>query len=159
MTMRFTDALQCVETSAGWRHAPADAQGVSTHELDDGLCLRLSCPDGRRFIASCALGTFPDGADADSAASRERIGLLCAAAIRAEPSVLSVREGRLELHRVVDLDEAEPAGLADAVAGLLNDAARWRARLSEGGLRPASSSPFSMGSFGSAAWFPGDIAV
>lgn len=141
--MRFQDALRSVEAAAGWKSGRADGEGIFSFELDEGPGVRFVAPDARTLVLFCDLGSFPS--EEEDEAARERIGALALAALRFERSILSVRRGRIELHRRLDLAGAQPADVVRETTDLLNDAAQWRERL-EGGKNP-SASPFSFGSF------------
>lgn len=163
MTMGFDEARRAVEAAAGWKAGTSiveDGMNAWTYALADGR-ITFAAPDARTFVAFVRVGAYPIAPEA--APERERIGRLAAAAMREERSVLSLRGGELELHRSLDLAYADEAAVVTLVTELLNDAARWRVRLSEGGgssdSNNSSASPFSMGGFDAGAWFPGDIAI
>lgn len=143
--MQFQDALRSVEEAAGWKSGRADADGIFSFELDEGPGVRFVAPDAHTLVLFCDLGPFPS--EEEDEVARERIGALALAALRFERSILSVRRGRIELHRRLDLAGAQPADVVRETTELLNDAARWRDRLE--GESAFSASPFSFNSFGS----------
>lgn len=168
MAMQFQDALRSVGLAVGREADRTDEEGVFTFEFDEGPGVRLVAPDARTLVLFCDLGPFPS--EAENEAARERIGALALAALRFERSILSVRGGRVELHRRLDLTGAQLADVVRETTDLLNDAARWRERTE--GARTPSASPFSFLSFGSFGDFgtvgafdsgarpaPGDIPV
>ena len=126
--MELAAALAHLGRKLGGDPLVAGADGRVRLAFADGLELVLVPAARGRLVAEVGLGTLP----AAPAQREERLRLLLArslAAMRESEEVLALDEeggggGRLTLWRHLSLPELTPAGLEEAVAGLL-DRAEW----------------------------------
>lgn len=145
-------AVSAIAQAAEWREAVADADGIYHYFLEDGLDLNIQSPDGRTCVFSADLGALSD----DNTAMREdaliRVGKLIAATLKTRASILSLHNGRLELHRTVYLPTVSEQQLIVQAQEFLNDQAWWKQNLNADSYS-TSSSPYSV----SSGWFPGQL--
>ena len=138
--------------AAGWKQARPDSDGVFRFSLDGDLDLELLSPEARTGILRADLGDAP-GYDADGEDRLRRISSLAAGALKSRSSVLSIADGRLELHRTFALADVTQSSIASDVRDFLNDLSWWKAQMSGKSAAKTSSDTFSF-SFGS--WFSGN---
>jgi hypothetical protein len=150
-------AADAIASAAGWRPAKPDDDGVFRFHLEGDLEMDFFSPDGRTGVFRSTLATLPD-----SEAEADELLRICAqravAAGRKRKSVVSLDDGRLQLHRTVRLDGLSPDMLARLIPhearDFLNDLAWWRVQAGTRTVQAAPSSPFSMAGFGG-SWSPG----
>lgn len=151
MAFDVATAVSAIEEAAGWRPTAPDADGVWHYFLEDGLDLNVFSPDGRTCVFDADLGSLPDPGPARDE-ELVRIGRLVAASLKTRASILSVRNGRLSLHRTVRLQTASERQIVAQAQDFLNDQAWWRRNLNAN-VAASSSSAFSFPS----GWFPGQM--
>ncbi len=158
MTTSAAEAVRTIASAAGWRMPQETAAGEWRVLLEDGLGIRFSSPDGRTLVMHAPVGAAPEPEDERSIA---RIGAAAAAVARAHRSVLSITEGRLELHRRLPEAELADAGkLVKAAEGFLNEEAWWRERLSAGEASSSGPAPSPFSISGDAfEWLAGNFRI
>ena len=152
MALDVATVVSMIAQAAQWRETVADADGVYHYFLEDGLDLNIQSPDGRTCIFSADLGSLNDENTVARDDELTRIGQLIAATVKTRASVLSLHDGRLELHRSVYLPAVSERQIVAHAQEFLNDQAWWKQNL-RGDNATTASSGFSM----SSGWFLGEL--
>lgn len=143
-------ATDAITSAAGWKAAEPDDDGTFRFRLQGDLDMEFFSPDGRTGIFRAVLAALPD-VDTDAEGLLKSCAQRAVAASRKRKSILSVDNGRLELHRAIKLDglSADMLGrLATTVArDFLNDLAWWQAHIGTQDSQAAAASPFSLSGF------------
>jgi len=141
-------AADAITSAAGWKPAQPDAEGVFHFRLEGDLDMDFFSPDGRTGIFRSTLTTL-SGEDAESETLLKTCAQRAVAAIRKRKSILSIDDGRLQLHRAIGLDAMAAdmtRAIPDVAKDFLNDLAWWQVQI--GARSPqASPSPFSLSGF------------
>lgn len=154
MASELETVVRHVSDVAGWKTMAPDSEGVYRYFFEEGLDLEIRSPNGRLLVLSADLGEMPEkGTPAYEERLRE-VAKLSAGIVRRRASVVSIYDGRLELYRVINMNEATDEDYVYGVRDFLNDEAWWKACLNVDAAVGMGQSGFSLNP---EAWFPSEI--
>lgn len=140
-------AADAITRAAGWAAATPDDQGIFHFHLEENLDMDFFCPDGRTGIFLSILTTLPD-----QETEADQLVLRCAQYVvsssKKHTSILSLKSGRIQLHRTLGLDRLSKEELSRTLPvvarDFLNDLAWWHSALGNQEGKSTLSSPFSI---------------
>ncbi len=141
MSLTLRNIADIITSSAGWKKAEPEADGSFHFALEGGLGFSLSSPDGQTMFLSAVVGSYSDGDTAEAKDTILRMASLCVGAMKKRPSILSMRNGDLELYREFSAVRTDERDIQAIATGFLNDAAWW---MKQGGTAAPSANPFGM---------------